>query len=93
MITNGFGLGAPSSPVRVMKKQLRSIGFQLADNGVIDAPTVTALNSILVGWDDAPARLKTGVLKAPQIQRELRTITALVRRAVGTATGFDSLPE
>lgn len=93
MIGANGPLGLASSPVRVMKKQLRAIGFQLHDNGVIDAPTVAAVNSVLVGWDDAPARFKTGRLDARQIQKEMREISALIRRAVGTATGFDRLPE
>lgn len=89
----GGGFGAASSPVRAMKRQLRSVGFQLADNSIVDANTVTAVNAILVGWDDAPARFKTGRLNAYLIQRELRNIAPLIRRAVGTAVGFDNLPE
>ena len=92
--SNPGGLGAaPATPIRTLKRQLAAIGFQLQPDGVLDSPTVSAINSVLQGWDDAPARFKTGRLTRDQIAREIRTVSGLIKRAVGGATGYDQLPE
>ena len=56
--------------------------------GVVDEPTVDAINEIFSGWDDAPASLRGGNLTAKQIQSNLPLVQRYLRQAIGGAQAF-----
>lgn len=100
MIFAGFGgatwgadFGAASSPVRSIQSSLRRMGMPVRVSGVIDAATVEGVNGVLGGWDDAPPRLASGQLTAPEIKKLAPLVDRYIKKAAGGATGFDQLPE
>lgn len=74
--------------VKNLQRTLASIGLPVKVTGVVDDPTVEALNGIFSEWDDAPASLRGGKLTAAAVANNLPTITAYVRRAAGGAKNF-----
>ena len=99
MIFAGFGstraadFGAASSPIRSIQSTLRRMGLPVRVTGVIDPATVDGVNGVLGGWDDAPPRLASGRLTAPEIRKLAVLVDRYIKKAAGGATGFDSLPE
>jgi hypothetical protein len=80
-------LGA-ASPIRTIQTDLKKIGALTKITGVLDPPTVTSINNIFGGWDDVPARLRTGRLTKHDIARQLPTVQRYVRAAVKGALVF-----
>jgi hypothetical protein len=80
--------GAKVSGVKNMQRSLSNIGMPVKLTGVIDQPTVEALNAVFQGWDDAPARLRTGTLTAREIQSMLPAVQHYLHKAIGEAKDF-----
>ena len=74
--------------VKNMQRSLASVGMNVKTTGVVDQPTVDAINAIFEGWDDAPAQLRGGDLTARQIQNNLPTVQKYLRQAIGGAQAF-----
>ena len=77
----GHPLGAASGPIKTIQLDLKHLGIPIAATGVLDDPTVTALNQVFEGSVDVPAPLRTGKLtkhdvagRLPIVMRSLKTI-------------------
>ena len=79
-----FG-AAGGSPIRNIQVTLSKMGLPVRPTGVLDDPTVTAINGVFGGWDDAPPALRTGHLTKHDIARQLPVVAKLVRQAAGGA--------
>lgn len=79
-------LGAPSGgPIKTIQVTLAKMGLPVHPTGVLDDLTVSAINGVFNGWDDAPPDLRTGKLTAHDIARKLPVVTRLVKLAAGGA--------
>jgi len=90
VMDGGFGA---ASPIKTMQTHLARMGLPVRVNGVLDTPTVTAVNGIFDGWDDVPPELRTGRLTKHQIATRIALVTHYVKLAAAGATDFDRLPE
>lgn len=82
-------VGAAMQPgVKNLQRRLASVGLQVKQTGVVDDATTQAINGIFAGWDDAPAKMRTGKLTASEISRNLPLVTKYVKKALGEAQNF-----
>lgn len=80
-----FGAAA-NATVKNIQRALRGLGFtDIRVTGVLDARTVTAINGIFGGWDDAPTKLRSGALSARQVSANLPVVAKYLRQAIGGA--------
>lgn len=85
---------APRSPgVKNLQRSLQSIGMEVKPTGVVDAATVTAINEVFSGWDDAPPKLRTGNLTAKQISSNLPVVAKYLHQAISGSKSFEQLDE
>jgi hypothetical protein len=83
------GLGAAASgPIRAIQTDLKKIGALTRVTGVLDDATVTGVNQVLGGWDDAPPKLRTGKLTSHEIAQNLPAVRKYLRAAVTGALVF-----
>jgi hypothetical protein len=82
-----FG-AASGAPIKTIQLTLAKMGLPVHPTGVLDQPTVDAVNGVFNGWDDAPPDLRTGRLTAHDIARKLPVVTRLVKQAAGGALVF-----
>ena len=80
--------GAKIPGVKNMQRTLQSVGMPVRTTGVVDQPTVDAVNAIFQGWDDAPSALAGGNLTAGQIMSNLPLVQKYLRQAIGGAQQF-----
>jgi len=76
---------AGGGPIKSIQLTLSKMGLPVRPTGVLDDPTVTAINGVFNGWDDAPPALRTGKLTKHDIARQLPVVARLVRQAAGGA--------
>jgi len=74
--------------IKNLQRSLKSIGFEVRPTGTVDEATVSAVNSVFQGWDDAPPKLRAGNLTAAQISSNLPTVSKYLRKAIGEAQDF-----
>ena len=79
-----FG-AATGGPIRTIQVTLAKMGLPVHPTGVLDDPTVDAINGVFNGWDDAPPALRSGKLTKHDIARQLPIVTRLVKQAAGGA--------
>lgn len=87
------GLGAAGGPIKTVQTYLAHMGLPVRPTGVLDAATVNAINGIFDGWDDAPAKLRTGRLTKHEIAAQIGVVAHYVKLAATGATSFERLPE
>jgi len=80
-------------PIAAIQKDLIKIGSPVRPTGKLDAATISAINQVFNGWDDAPAALRTGELTGPQIARNAKVVAKYLRKAVGETTMFADVNE
>jgi len=82
-----FG-AASGGPIRGIQHTLAAMGMPVRPTGVLDQPTVEAVNGVLNGWDDAPPALRTGKLTQHDIARQIGLVAKLIKQAAGGALVF-----
>jgi hypothetical protein len=82
-----------SSPIKAIQKDLMRIGTEVRPTGVVDQATVTAVNNVFNGWDDAPPALRGGDLTAGQITKNAKVVAKYLHKAVGETTTFADVNE
>ena len=82
--SDSFG-AATGGPIKSIQLTLAKMGLPVHPTGVLDNPTVSAINGVFNGWDDAPPALRTGQLTKHDIARQLPTVAKLVKQAAGGA--------
>lgn len=87
-----FG-AAGGGPIKTMQSHLARMGLPVRVSGVLDTATVNAVNGVFDGWDDAPAKLRTGRLTKHEIATQIALVTHYVKLAATGASSYDRLPE
>lgn len=76
---------AGGGPIKSIQLTLSKMGLPVRPTGVLDDPTVTAINGVFGNWDDVPPDLRTGRLTKHQIAQRLPVVAKYVKLAAGGA--------
>jgi hypothetical protein len=86
-LTDAMG-ATEAAGVKRVQRALASVGMPVRTTGVVDQATVSALNNIFAGWQDAPPKLRAGGLTARDVKSMLPSVEKYLARAVGEAQKF-----
>ena len=67
--------GAAAGPIKSIQLDLKHLGIPLEPTGVLDDPTVTAINGVFAGSVDVPPKLATGNLTKHDIATNLPAVS------------------
>ena len=86
------GLGAArGGPIKTIQLDLRKIGVPVDPTGVLDDPTVQAINNIFNGSVDVPPKLATGNLTKHDIAANIGAVSKALKVVVHGAQNFEDV--
>lgn len=93
--TNKFygAFGAAGGPIKSIQIDLQKIGLPVQPTGVLDDPTVTAINGVFEGSVDVPPKLATGKLTKHDIASSLPVVAHALKVIVRGAMVLPSVEE
>lgn len=92
ILSHSLGAAA-GGPIKTIQNDLRHIGIPIAATGVLDDPTVTALNQVFEGSVDVPPLLRTGKLSKHDVARQLPIVARSLKVIVHGAMVLPSVEE
>ena len=87
------GFGAAAGPIKSIQLDLQKIGLPVQPNGVLDDPTVVAINDVFDGSVDVPPKLATGKLTKHDIASNLPAVSHALKVIVHGAMVLPSVEE
>lgn len=85
--------GAAAGPIKSIQLDLKHLGIPLEPTGVLDDPTVTAINGVFAGSVDVPPKLATGNLTKHDIAKNLPVVSRSLKVIVHGAMVLPSVEE
>lgn len=86
-------LGAAVGPIKSIQLDLQKIGLPVQPTGVLDDPTVVAINGVFQGSVDVPPKLATGNLTKHDIAKNLSVVARSLKVIVHGAMVLPSVEE
>lgn len=86
-----FGLSGGAGPIKSIQLDLIKIGLQVRASGVLDDPTVVAINGVFQGSVDVPPKLATGSLTKHDIASNLPAVSRGLKVIVHGAQNFENV--
>lgn len=88
-----LGLGAVAGPIKSIQLDLQKIGMAVQPTGVLDDPTVVAINGVFNGSVDVPPKLATGALTKHDVAKNLPAVAHALKVIVSGAMVLPSVEE
>jgi hypothetical protein len=85
--------GAANGPIKSIQIDLQKIGMAVQPTGVLDDPTVVAINGVFNGSVDVPPKLATGNLTKHDIAANLPAVSRGLKVIVSGAMVLPSVEE